>query len=177
MFSGWVYCGYRLMAWSAEYVLCLCVSISSSSVSSTWLYIELGSDVVRFMWQHSTGGWLLLLMYVVNCHPTVSLNTFSSPSSSPQLWSSSSEPKSEHSDGVKLLRLDRDANSLTESLSELILSLSWVSCSRNFARFSLICISCSSTLFTKSALFMFLVKSEWPLPDDALLRVPLFFEA
>jgi len=49
---------------------------------------------------------------------------------SSSLLNSSSEPKSEHSDGVKL---DRDDNSLTELLRESILSLKQESCSWNSA--------------------------------------------
>ena len=88
--------------------------------------------------------------------------------SSSSLLNSSIEPKSEHSDGVKL---DRDDNSLTEPLRESILSLKWESCSRNSASLSLICISCSSITFANSALF--LAQDLLQIANDA--RFSIFF--
>jgi len=139
--------------------------------SLRWLCMA-GSDVARLIQKESaaTGEMKWSLQPVTF---TVGISVWSSlglsengrvwwsiSSKTSSLLLSSDEPKWEHSDGVWL---DRDANSPTESLRNLILSLNWLSCSRNIANFSLICISWSSTLITSWELLMLFTRSKTEL--------------
>ena len=144
-----------------------------ASALSSWLCIELGSDDC-LTWKDNTVDRFKCSLVSLTC-PVVVCSSSS--------LTSSNDPKSEHSDGAQLLRLDRDElSSFTEPLRESILSLSRVSCWRNAARFSLICINCSSTTSTSSELLILLVRSELRLADeglllnDALFRLLLFLD-